>query len=146
MVGEEDIDIGANPSAEGGDEEGVDPSSRRVVDIIDACRLQEQPAFDKKQFMAYIKPWLSKVLEKLPDEKKDEFKEKSQPAIKFLLGKLKDLQLCVVFQYYSSNLCFCSFTGESMDLEGTMAYAYYKDGAENPTFLFPVYALEEMKC
>lgn len=33
-----------------------------------------------------------------------------------------------------------------MDVEGTMAYAYYKEGAEHPTFLFPVYALEEMKC
>lgn len=43
--------------------------------------------------MAYVKPWLNKVLEKLPEEKKDEFKAKSQPAIKFLLSKIKDLQL-----------------------------------------------------
>jgi len=131
VVGETEVDIGANPSAEGGEDEGVDPSQRRVVDLVDANRLQEQPAYDKKTFMAYVKPWLAKVLEKLPDEKKDEFKAKSQPAIKFLLSKIKDLQF---------------FTGESMDVEATMAYAYYKEGAENPTFLFPVYALQEMKC
>jgi len=40
----------------------------------------------------------------------------------------------------------CSFTGESMNPFVTMAYSYYKEGAENPTFLFPIYALEEMKC
>eukprot|EP00210_Caulerpa_lentillifera_P002125 g2039.t1 len=131
-VGDADVDIGANPSAEGADEdEGVDSSARRVVDLIDASRLVEQPPYDKKGFMAYVKPWLAKVLERLPEDKKDEFKAKSQPAIKFLLGKLKDLQF---------------FTGESMDVEGTMCYAYYKEGASDPTFLFPVYSLEEMKC
>ena len=36
-----DIDIGANPSAEGGDEgEGVDSTARKVVDVQDAFRLQ----------------------------------------------------------------------------------------------------------
>lgn len=35
-----DIDIGANPSAEGGDDEGVESTSQKVVDIIDAFRLQ----------------------------------------------------------------------------------------------------------
>ena len=37
--------------------------------------------------------WLGKVLEKLPAEEQAEFKTKSQPAIKFLISKLKDLQL-----------------------------------------------------
>ena len=39
-VGDVDVDIGANPSAEeGGEDEGVDGASRKVVDIIDAFRL-----------------------------------------------------------------------------------------------------------
>ena len=43
-VGDVDIDIGANPSAEGGDEgEGVESTSRKVVDVQDAFRLQVQP-------------------------------------------------------------------------------------------------------
>ena len=31
----------------------------------------------------------------------------------------------------------CSFTSESMDPEATMVYAYYKEGASQPTFLYP---------
>ena len=42
-----------------------------------------------------LQPWLSKVVEKLPDDQKDEFKAKAQPAFKFLLGKIKELQLWV---------------------------------------------------
>lgn len=34
------VDTGANPSAEGGeDDEGVDSNSRKVVDIVDTFRL-----------------------------------------------------------------------------------------------------------
>lgn len=42
----------------------------------------------------------------------------------------------------------CSFVGESMSVEppGTYAYAYYKEGASDPTFLFPKFALVEQKC
>ena len=32
-----------------------------------------------------------------------------------------------------------------MDPESTMVYAYYKEGASNPTFLYPKYALKEQK-
>lgn len=102
-VGDVDVDIGANPSAEGGgDDEGVDGGARRVVDIIESFRLVEQPSYDKKTFMGYVKPWLAKVVEKLPEDKAEEFKAKAQPAIKFLLGLIKELQF---------------FTGESMDSE-----------------------------
>jgi hypothetical protein len=38
--------------------------------------------------------WCSRQHEHwLPDDQKDEFKAKSQPALKFLLSKVKDLQL-----------------------------------------------------
>lgn len=43
-------------------------------------------------------------------------------------------------------LAHCSFTGESMDPDGSLAYAYYKEGASQPTFLFPKYALKGTKC
>ena len=42
---------------------------------------------------AGMQPWLGKVVAKLPADQQNEFKTKAQPAIKFLLGKLKDLQL-----------------------------------------------------
>ncbi|KAJ6305935.1 hypothetical protein OIU78_021297 [Salix suchowensis] len=60
-----DVDIGANPSAEGGDDEGVDDQTVKVVDIVDTFRLQEQPAFDKKQFVTYIKRYIKLLTPKL---------------------------------------------------------------------------------
>ncbi|KAK9825472.1 hypothetical protein WJX81_007211 [Elliptochloris bilobata] len=128
-VGEVHVDTGANASAEEA-EETVDDTARKVVDIIESFRLVEQPSYDKKAFMAYIKPWLKRVIEKLPEAEQEEFKAKSQSAMKFLLGKIKELQF---------------FLGESMDPESTMAYAYYKDGGSSPTFLFCKYALDGVK-
>ncbi|RWV95820.1 hypothetical protein BHE74_00019371 [Ensete ventricosum] len=69
-----DVDIGANPSAEGGDEEGVDDTAVKVVDIVD------------------------------------------------------------------------TFVGESMHDDGSMVFAYYKDGAVDPTFIYFAYGLKEVKC
>ena len=41
VQGAVDVDIGANPSAEGGeDDEGVDDLAVKVVDIVDTFRLQ----------------------------------------------------------------------------------------------------------
>lgn len=129
-VGDVDVDIGANPSAEEADE-GTENSNRKVVDVVDSFRLVEQSGYDKKMFMGYIKPWLTKIIEKLPADQQAEFKGKAQTAIKYLIGKIKDLQF---------------FSGESMDPDGTLAYAYYKEGASQPTFLFPKYALKASKC
>lgn len=40
-MGAVDVNIGANPSAEeGGEDEGVDDSAQKVVDIVDTFRLQ----------------------------------------------------------------------------------------------------------
>ncbi|CAN6587503.1 unnamed protein product [Malus baccata var. baccata] len=56
VQGAVDVDIGANPSAEGGGEdEGVDDQAVKVVDIVDTFRLQEQPPYDKKQFVTWVK-------------------------------------------------------------------------------------------
>jgi len=79
-VGGEDVDamIGANPSAEGGDgDEGVDSTKRKVVDLIDGFQLNEMPGMGKKDFMAWVKPWLNKVVENLPEDKQEEFKTKA---------------------------------------------------------------------
>ena len=40
VQGPVDVDIGANPSAEGGEDEGVDDTAVKVVDIVDTFRLQ----------------------------------------------------------------------------------------------------------
>ncbi|WVZ10628.1 hypothetical protein V8G54_015158 [Vigna mungo] len=126
-----EVDIGANPSAEGGEDEGVDDQATKVVDIVDTFRLQEQPGFDKKQFLVFMKRYIKLLMKKLDEEKQNLFKKHIEGATKFLLSKIKDLQF---------------FVGESMHDDGSLVFAYYKDGATDPTFLYFAYALEEMKC
>ncbi|CAI5460954.1 unnamed protein product, partial [Closterium sp. Yama58-4] len=116
-----EVDIGANPSAEGGEEEAVEEQSEKVVDIVDTFRLQEQPAFDKKAFAAYLKVYVQKLAGLIPAERGQQFRADSPAAVKWLMSKLADLQF---------------FVGESMNLEGSIAYAYYKDGSANPTFIY----------
>uniref|UniRef100_A0A2P2KMY9 Translationally-controlled tumor protein homolog n=1 Tax=Rhizophora mucronata TaxID=61149 RepID=A0A2P2KMY9_RHIMU len=132
VQGAPDVDIGANPSADGGGEdEGVDDQAVKVVDIVDTFRLQEQPPFDKKQFVTYIKRFIKLLTPQLDAEKQETFKKHIEGATKFLLSKLSDLQF---------------FVGESMKDDSTLVFAYYKDGATDPTFLYFAHALKEIKC
>ncbi|XP_021772864.1 translationally-controlled tumor protein homolog [Chenopodium quinoa] len=127
-----DVDIGANPSAEGaGEDEGVDDQAVKVVDIVEIFRLQEQPAYDKKQFVAWVKRYIKNLTGKLEPEKADEFKKNVEAATKFLMSKLSDLQF---------------FVGESMHDDGATVFAYYKEGASDPTFLYFAHGLKEIKC
>ncbi|MCD7455833.1 hypothetical protein HAX54_029756 [Datura stramonium] len=127
-----DVDIGANPSAEGADEdEGVNDQAVKVVDIVDTFRLQEQPSFDKKQFVTFMKRYIKNLTPKLEGEAQDTFKKNIESATKFLMSKLKDLQF---------------FVGESMHDDGALVFAYYKDGATDPTFLYIAPGLKEIKC
>ncbi|KAH7281543.1 hypothetical protein KP509_36G052900 [Ceratopteris richardii] len=126
------VDIGANPSSEGADEdEGVDDQAVKVVDIVDTFRLQEQPSFDKKTFLAYIKKYIKNLTEILPEEEKEVFKKNVETAVKWLLSILKDLQF---------------FVGESMKDDASLVYAYYKEGATDPTFIYFAHSLKEVKC
>ncbi|XP_019181286.1 PREDICTED: translationally-controlled tumor protein homolog [Ipomoea nil] len=132
VQGAVDVDIGANPSAEGcEDDEGVDDQAVKVVDIVDTFRLQEQPPFDKKTFVAYIKKYIKLLTPKLDAEKQEVFKKNIEGATKFLLSKLGDLQF---------------FVGEGMGDDSTLVFAYYKDGATDPTFLYFAHGLKEVKC
>ncbi|XP_027164593.1 translationally-controlled tumor protein homolog [Coffea eugenioides] len=132
VQGAVEVDIGANPSAEGcGEDEGVDDQAVKVVDIVDTFRLQEQPPFDKKQFVAYIKKYIKLLTPKIDAEKQEHFKKNIEGATKYLLSKLGDLQF---------------FVGESMADDSTLVFAYYKDGATDPTFLYFSVGLKEVKC
>ena len=55
--------------------------------------LQEQPAFDKKQFVSWVKKYIKALTPKLEGEKQERFKKNIEGATKFLLSKLSDLQL-----------------------------------------------------
>lgn len=125
------MDIGANPSAEGGDDEGVDDEAVKVIDIVDNFRLQEQPALDKKQFITYMKFYMKNLMDKLEWDEQDAFKKNIDSATKFLLSKLKEFQF---------------FVGESIHDCASLVFAYYKDGAADPTFLYIAHGLKVIKC
>lgn len=109
----------------------MDDQAVKVVDIVDTFRLQEQPAFDKKQFVAYMKKYIKCLTPKLEGEAQETFKKNIEPATKFLLSKLKDLQF---------------FVGEGMHDDSALVFAYYKEGAADPTFLYLAPGLKEIKC
>ncbi|CAI9767363.1 unnamed protein product [Fraxinus pennsylvanica] len=92
VQGAVDVDIGENPSAESADEdEGVDDTAIKFVDIVDTFKLQEQPPFGKKQFVAYIKKYTKLLTTKFDAEKQVEFNKGVEGVTKFLLSKFSDL-------------------------------------------------------
>ena len=62
--------------------------------------LQEQPAFDKKQFVTFMKRYIKNLTPKLEGETQEAFKKNIEAATKFLLQKIKDLQLYVHFKLF----------------------------------------------
>jgi hypothetical protein len=92
---------------------------------------KEQPPYDKKGFMAYIKKYLKILTPLVPEERQATFKKDVEGAVKFLLSKLGDFQF---------------FVGESMKDDSSTVFAYYKDGKSDPTFLYFADALKEVKC
>lgn len=63
--------------------------------LVSFC-LKEQPAFDKKQFVTYMKRYIKLLTLKLEPEAQEAFKTHIEGATRFLLSKLKDLQLYVL--------------------------------------------------
>ena len=52
-IGMDNIDIGANASAEGGDED-ADDQAQTVIDVVHSFRLNET-SFDKKSYLTHLK-------------------------------------------------------------------------------------------
>merc|ERR1712022_75611 len=94
-VGEEDIDIGANASAEGGDaDEGVDDNKEKVLDLVYNFRYQE---------MQY------KKANGLEDEVAS-FKENVQEALKAITAEWDE---------------YCCYVNEDYDCEGSTVLCRY---------------------
>ncbi|KAI3463866.1 hypothetical protein Pfo_020529 [Paulownia fortunei] len=155
VKGAVDVDIGTNPSVEGGEGESVDDQAVKVVDIVDTFRLQEQPPFDKKQFIAHIKNYIKSLTAKLEGKKQEEFKKtiEGQPSICLLRSKTSNCkkQTPCFLPLVSLDLllimaCSYIFVGESMHDDSTLVFAYYKEGAVDPTFLYFGHGLKEIKC
>ena len=88
----------------------------------------------KKDTMAMLKAFLKKVVGHLKENGKEdrvaEFQKGATEMVKFIMGRFDEFQI---------------FAGQSMDTEASLAFAYTKDGEENPTFLFFNDAMKQEK-
>lgn len=113
-----DVDIGANPSAEGMEEEAED-GVETVNNVVYSFRLQ-QTAFDKKSFLTYIKGYMKAVKAKLAEtdpEQVEVFEKGATTYVKKVVGSFKDWEF---------------FTGESMDPDAMIVLMNYREDGETP--------------
>ncbi|CAI8499451.1 hypothetical protein ACO0OL_001640 [Hanseniaspora opuntiae] len=117
-IGGDNVDIGANPSAEDG-EEDVEDGAEIVNNVVYSFRLQ-QTAFDKKSFLTYIKGYMKTIKKKLEEtdpEAVPVFEKGAQAYVKKVVGSFKDWEF---------------FTGESMDPDGMLVLLNYREDGTTP--------------
>ncbi|GAB7349721.1 hypothetical protein MBLNU459_g0458t1 [Dothideomycetes sp. NU459] len=132
-VGNDNIDIGANPSAEE-QEEGADDAAQTVIDVVHSFRLNET-SFDKKSYLSHLKTYMKKVKEAMKEKgaSEDEVKEFEKGAAAFakkIVGNFKDYEFLI---------------GESMDPDGMVVLLNYREDGVTPYATFWKHGLSEMK-
>ncbi|KAI9279642.1 Mss4-like protein [Sporodiniella umbellata] len=130
-ISDGDIDIGANPSAEGGDEE-VESASETVNNVVHSFRLAPTQ-FDKKTYMSYIKGYMKALKAKLAEANPDRvsaFEKGAATLVKKIITNFKD------YEFY---------TGESMDPDGMVALLNYREDGVTPYFTFFKDGLKSIK-
>lgn len=114
-----DVDIGANPSAEGGEDEAMEEGMKTVNNVIFSFRLTET-SFDKKSYMTYIKGYMKAIKARLQESKSDRadsFEKKVTPFVKKILENFKD------YEFY---------VGESMNPDAMVALLNYREDGITP--------------
>jgi hypothetical protein len=129
-----DADIGANASAESADGEGVEDGYETVNNVIYSFRLKST-AFEKRNFLIYLKTYMKKIKEALEERKASEeeitvFQEGTKAAAKKIINNFKDYDF---------------FIGESMDPEGMVALLNYREDGVTPYMVFWKHGLREEK-
>lgn len=118
---------------EGGGAAGGEEQGQTVINIVHAHKLSETN-FSKTDFMAVIKAYLKKIVEKLKESGKEDrvkgFQQGATEMIKFIVSKFDEMQI---------------FMGESCDPEAGLCFAYNKDGEMDPTFLYFLDGMREEK-
>ncbi|XP_040005198.1 translationally-controlled tumor protein homolog [Xiphias gladius] len=130
--GFDDSLFGANASAEELPELS-ESSSVSGVDIILNHKLQET-AFDKKQYMTYIKEYMKALKGKLEESNPDRveaFMAGITAEVKKIVGNIKNYQF---------------FTGESMNPDGMVGLLDYREDGITPYMLFFKDGLLVEKC
>ncbi|KAK7187782.1 hypothetical protein DPSP01_010832 [Paraphaeosphaeria sporulosa] len=132
-VGVDNIDIGANASAEGGDED-ADDQAQTVIDVVHSFRLNET-SFDKKQYLTHLKGYMKAVKAKLQEKgaSADEvaaFEKGAQGFAKKIVANFKDYEFLI---------------GESMDPDGMVILLNYREDGVTPYVTVWKHGLDEMK-
>jgi len=133
-IGGESFDVGGNPSAEGGDDEGVDDQTETVIDIVHSFRLS-QTSFDKKGYLTHLKGYMKSVKTKLTEkgasaEEIKNFETKAQTYAKNIVANFKDFEF---------------FIGESMDPDGMVILLNYREDGTTPYIIVWQHGLTSMK-
>ncbi|KAJ4288615.1 hypothetical protein N0V90_011852 [Kalmusia sp. IMI 367209] len=132
-IGNDNIDIGANPSAEEADE-GADDSAQTVIDVVHSFRLNET-SFDKKSYLTHLKGYMKAVKAKLQEkgasaEEIATFEKGAQGFAKKIVGNFKDYEFLI---------------GESMDPDGMVVLLNYREDGVTPFVTVWKHGLDEMK-
>ncbi|RDA92589.1 hypothetical protein CP533_0941 [Ophiocordyceps camponoti-saundersi (nom. inval.)] len=137
MITEEavNVDTGANASAEGGDEEGVEDQAVKVNNIVHSFRLQST-SFDKKGYLAYLKGYMKAV--------KTALQEKNAPADTITAFE-KGAQSYVKEKLLPNFKDFEFYTGESMNPDGLVVLLNYREDGVTPYVIVWKHGLKEMK-
>jgi len=126
-----DVDIGANPSAEGTDE-ALEEGAKQVNNVVHSFRLQPT-SFDKKTYLTYLKGYMKAVKTKLGETKPDRveaFEKGAQAYAKKIVSNFKD------YEFYTS---------ESMNPDGMVALLNYREDGVTPYFTLWKDGLKEVK-
>jgi len=132
-IGNDNIDIGANPSAEEGGED-LDDAAVTVLDVVHSFRLTES-SFDKKSYLSHLKTYFKKVKEGLAAKGADadaikEFETKAGAYAKKIVANFKD------YEFY---------IGESMDPDGMVVLLNYREDGSTAYITVWKHGLTEMK-
>lgn len=125
------VDIGANKSADGQDEdeEVADDQQETVIDLVDGARLKET-SLDKSTYKSFLKDYLAAVKAKLEDSNPER-------VASFMAGAKTFMSKLLTNPRFPDSFCF--YLGESEDIQGMIIlleymedesmYAYFwKDG------------------
>jgi len=130
-----DIDdslIGGNKAPEGADDEAVDSSATKGINVVLNHKLVETP-FDKSSFKDWIKTYSKKLKEYLQENAPDRvapFQANMAKVAKDILSKFDD------YRFY---------LGENMNIDGLVILEYYKEDGLTPYFMYFKDGLNEVK-
>jgi len=130
-----DIDeslIGGNKAPEAGDEETVESSATKGINVVLNHKLVETP-FDKASFKDWIKTYSKKLKEYLQENAPDRvqpFQANMAKVAKEILTKFDD------YRFY---------LGENMNIDGLVILEFYKEDGLTPYFMYFKDGLNEIK-